>query len=148
MKNPLRFIIVPKVAHPWYDDVHRGARAQAALLSKQLGVEVTVEYMPPPRADVTAHTLLDEHVFGHTSNYCSHTQVRSPAAAELGAIGWGGRLAGGGEEPKLPITILYSHTIGAALPVAVWRGRKPGNLTSLAAPRCSHVGAPPGDALA
>ena len=54
MKNPLRFIIVPKVAHPWYDDVHRGARAQAALLSKQLGVEVTVEYMPPPRADVTA----------------------------------------------------------------------------------------------
>jgi ribose transport system substrate-binding protein len=54
MKNPLRFIIVPKIAHPWYDDVHRGARAQAALLSKQLGVEVTVEYMPPPRADVTA----------------------------------------------------------------------------------------------
>jgi ribose transport system substrate-binding protein len=54
MKHPLRFIIVPKVAHPWYDDVHRGARAQAALLSQQLGVEVTVEFMPPPRADVTA----------------------------------------------------------------------------------------------
>ena len=34
MANPLRFIIVPKVAHPWYDEVNEGAQVQANLLHK------------------------------------------------------------------------------------------------------------------
>jgi ribose transport system substrate-binding protein len=54
MKTPLRFVIVPKIAHPWYTEVHRGARAQAALLSSQLGTEVTVDYLPPSHADVAS----------------------------------------------------------------------------------------------
>ena len=52
MPNSLRFVIVPKVAHPWCDEVHKGARMQAAVLSAQLGVGVTVEYLPPAKVDV------------------------------------------------------------------------------------------------
>jgi ribose transport system substrate-binding protein len=52
MANKLRFIIVPKVAHPWYDEVNKGAQAQANLLSRKLGVDIEVDYMPPTMADV------------------------------------------------------------------------------------------------
>lgn len=48
----LRFVIVPKCAHPWADDVHEGARAQAALLGEQLGIHVVVDYVAPSRAGV------------------------------------------------------------------------------------------------
>ncbi len=47
MAKALRFIIVPKVSHPWFDEVNKGARAQAEILSRELGVEVSVDYMPP-----------------------------------------------------------------------------------------------------
>src|SRR5512139_306398 len=52
MANALRFIIVPKVAHPWFDEVNKGAQAQAEILSHEMGVEVVVDYMPPSVADV------------------------------------------------------------------------------------------------
>ena len=50
MPKPLRFIIVPKISHPWYGEVHQGAENQAEILSRELGVEVTVEFMPPAQA--------------------------------------------------------------------------------------------------
>jgi ribose transport system substrate-binding protein len=34
MAKLLRFIIVPKVAHPWHDEVNKGAQVQANLLHK------------------------------------------------------------------------------------------------------------------
>jgi ribose transport system substrate-binding protein len=52
MAKTLRFVIVPKVAHPWFDEVHKGAQAQAAILSRELGTEVVVDYVPPSTADV------------------------------------------------------------------------------------------------
>jgi ribose transport system substrate-binding protein len=52
MARTLRFVIVPKVAHPWFDEVNKGAQAQAEILSRELGVEVAVDYMPPSIADV------------------------------------------------------------------------------------------------
>jgi len=52
MANALRFIIVPKVSHPWFDEVNKGAQAQAKILSRELGVEIVVHYMPPSVADV------------------------------------------------------------------------------------------------
>jgi len=48
----LRFVIVPKCAHPWADEVHKGANAQARLLSEQLGIDVVVDYMAPSCAGV------------------------------------------------------------------------------------------------
>ena len=60
MTDKLRFLIVPKVAHPWFDEVHIGAQAQADILSTQLGVDVVVDYMPPRHADRAEQNALLE----------------------------------------------------------------------------------------
>ncbi len=60
MARVLRFIIVPKVAHPWFDEVYKGAQAQAEILSRELGVEIAVDYMPPPIADVVEQNAILE----------------------------------------------------------------------------------------
>lgn len=60
MAKALRFIIVPKVAHPWFDEVNKGARAQAAILSRELGVEIAVDYMPPSVAGVAEQNAILE----------------------------------------------------------------------------------------
>lgn len=54
MARSFRFIIVPKVSHPWYEEVRQGAQAQADLLSRALGTSVTVEYLPPAAAETSA----------------------------------------------------------------------------------------------
>jgi ribose transport system substrate-binding protein len=51
-KRNLRFVIIPKCAHPWADEVHKGAMAQANLLRHQLGIEIAVDFLAPPFADV------------------------------------------------------------------------------------------------
>lgn len=60
MANALRFIIIPKVSHPWFDEVNKGAQAQAKILSRELGVEVVVNYMPPSVADVVEQNAILE----------------------------------------------------------------------------------------
>ena len=60
MAKALRFIIVPKVSHPWFDEVNKGARAQAKLLSRELGVEIVIDYMPPSIADVVEQNAILE----------------------------------------------------------------------------------------
>ena len=54
----LRFVIIPKCAHPWADEVHRGAMAQARLLGQQLGMGVLVEYLAPSCAGVAEQTAV------------------------------------------------------------------------------------------
>ena len=61
MPTPLRFVIVPKVAHPWFDEVHRGARQQAELLSERLGVPIAIDYLPPGNADTAEQNAMLEH---------------------------------------------------------------------------------------
>jgi ribose transport system substrate-binding protein len=51
-KRNLRFVIVPKCAHPWADEVRKGANAQASLLGEQLGIDVVVDYVAPSCAGV------------------------------------------------------------------------------------------------
>ena len=60
MARALRFIIVPKVAHPWFDEVNKGAQAQAKILSRELGVEIVVDYMPPSIADAAEQNAILE----------------------------------------------------------------------------------------
>jgi ribose transport system substrate-binding protein len=50
MARNLRFVLIPKVAHPWFDEVQRGAVSQAGLLGEQLGSEIAVEYRSPRSA--------------------------------------------------------------------------------------------------
>jgi ribose transport system substrate-binding protein len=64
MPKPLSFVIVPKVSHPWFDEVNKGAQAQAALLSRELGVELVVDYRPPAVADVAAQNAILEQAAG------------------------------------------------------------------------------------
>jgi len=60
MAKTLRFIIVPKVVHPWFDEVNKGAQAQAQTLSRELGVEIVVDYMPPAIAGVVEQNAILE----------------------------------------------------------------------------------------
>jgi ribose transport system substrate-binding protein len=51
-KRDLRFVVIPKCAHPWADEVRKGAIAQASLLSEQLGIAIVVDYLAPSFAGV------------------------------------------------------------------------------------------------
>jgi ribose transport system substrate-binding protein len=62
MAKALRFVIVPKVTHPWFEEVYKGAQAQAAILSRELGADVTVDYAPPSVADVAEQNSILETV--------------------------------------------------------------------------------------
>lgn len=64
MTKSLRFIIIPKVAHPWFDEVNSGAQAQAEILSRELGVEIVVDYMPPSICDVVEQNAILENAVG------------------------------------------------------------------------------------
>jgi ribose transport system substrate-binding protein len=64
MARTLRFVIVPKVAHPWFDEVHKGARIQADILRRELGVEIVVDYMPPSNCDVLEQSAILETAAG------------------------------------------------------------------------------------
>ncbi|MEF9941887.1 MAG: substrate-binding domain-containing protein [Lachnospiraceae bacterium] len=48
----MTFVIVPKCVHAWFDEVNKGAQIQADALSKQLGVNVKIDYRAPQSADV------------------------------------------------------------------------------------------------
>lgn len=62
MAKALRFIIVPKVAHPWFDEVNKGAQAEAEILSRELGVEIVVDYMPPLICGVAEQNAILEKI--------------------------------------------------------------------------------------
>ena len=49
------FVFVPKLIHPWYDDVEKGAATAIAELA-ELGVEVTYDWDAPADADVVMQT--------------------------------------------------------------------------------------------
>lgn len=60
-KDGYTFVVIPKVVHPWFDEVNKGAQKQAAFLSEKLGVDVKVEYRAPETADVAAqNTILEQ----------------------------------------------------------------------------------------
>jgi ribose transport system substrate-binding protein len=68
MANALRFIIVPKVAHPWFDEVNKGAQAEGDILSRELGVEIVVDYMPPLICDVVEQNAILEKIAKSQTN--------------------------------------------------------------------------------
>ncbi|OLP61968.1 sugar ABC transporter substrate-binding protein [Xaviernesmea oryzae] len=51
-KDSYRFLVVPKVVHPWFDKVNDGAQAAAAAIKAQTGSNVEVIYSAPQSADV------------------------------------------------------------------------------------------------
>ncbi|SNY91652.1 ribose transport system substrate-binding protein [Cohaesibacter sp. ES.047] len=51
-KDSYRFVVVPKVVHPWFDKVNDGAQAAATALKAQTGADIEVIYSAPQSADV------------------------------------------------------------------------------------------------
>jgi len=60
MEKTLRFVIIPKVSHPWFDEVHKGAVAQAEILGREIGAEIVVDYLPPTVCDVAEQNAMLE----------------------------------------------------------------------------------------
>lgn len=59
-KDSFRFVIVPKVVHPWFDAVHNGAKAAAKMITDKTGAKVEIEYRAPQRADVVEQNNIIE----------------------------------------------------------------------------------------
>ena len=56
--QPLRFVVITKVSHPWYDVVRGGAEAAAAMIQRQSGAAATIDYQAPAKAEVAAQAAL------------------------------------------------------------------------------------------
>ena len=68
MSRSLRFILIPKVTHPWFEEVNKGAQVQAGILSRETGSEIVVDYMPPPICNADAqNAILENAVVGQPS---------------------------------------------------------------------------------
>ncbi|SCM71874.1 Ribose ABC transporter substrate-binding protein [uncultured Pleomorphomonas sp.] len=59
-KDSFRFVIVPKVVHPWFDLVNDGAKHAAAVIEAQTGAKVAIEYSAPQQADVVQQNQILE----------------------------------------------------------------------------------------
>ena len=55
-----RFVVVPKVVHPWFDIVTDGARDAAAMLTEQTGDKFEIEYLAPQTASVVEQNNIVE----------------------------------------------------------------------------------------
>jgi len=50
--QPLRFVVIPKLSHPWFDTVRGGAQEAASMIQRQTGSAVLIDYRPPAKAEV------------------------------------------------------------------------------------------------
>ncbi|WP_148255461.1 substrate-binding domain-containing protein [Aidingimonas lacisalsi] len=55
-----RFVLVPKVVHPWFDRVNQGAQQAADAIEAQTGADVEVQYSAPTSASVTEQNQIIE----------------------------------------------------------------------------------------
>lgn len=61
--QPQRFVLIPKVSHPWFDAVRAGAEEAAGMLQRQTGAAAQIDYRPPARAEVGLQaTILEEAI--------------------------------------------------------------------------------------
>lgn len=47
----LRFVMIPKLNHPWFDAVLSGAQQAAAMIRQQSGAALVLDYRPPAKAE-------------------------------------------------------------------------------------------------
>jgi ribose transport system substrate-binding protein len=59
-KDSYRFVIIPKVVHPWFDLVNDGAKQAAAVIEAQTGSKVKIDYSAPQQADVVQQNQIVE----------------------------------------------------------------------------------------
>ena len=54
----LRFVVIPKVTHPWFEAVHGGAKAAAQMIQGQTNTPVVIDYQPPAKADAELQAVM------------------------------------------------------------------------------------------
>ena len=59
-KDSYRFVIIPKVVHPWFDKVNNGARQAAQAIEAQTGSKIEIDYSAPQQADVVQQNQILE----------------------------------------------------------------------------------------
>lgn len=59
-KDSYRFVIIPKVVHPWFDKVNDGAKRAAEVIKAQTGADVQIDYSAPQQADVVQQNQILE----------------------------------------------------------------------------------------
>ncbi|MFV0358520.1 substrate-binding domain-containing protein [Tropicimonas sp.] len=59
-KDSYRFVVIPKVVHPWFDLVNDGAKQAAAVIEAQTGSKVQIDYSAPQQADVVQQNQIIE----------------------------------------------------------------------------------------
>jgi ribose transport system substrate-binding protein len=59
-KKEYRFVIVPKVVHPWFDKVNDGAKDAAKMLTNLTKTNVVIDYRAPQTADVVVQNQILE----------------------------------------------------------------------------------------
>lgn len=47
----LRFVVIPKLSHPWFDAVLSGAQQAATMIEQQSSAAVVLDYRPPAKAE-------------------------------------------------------------------------------------------------
>ncbi|MCG8481507.1 MAG: substrate-binding domain-containing protein [Spirochaetales bacterium] len=55
-----RFVVIPKVVHPWFDQVNHGAQETATALSAATGHTFEIDYRAPETADVVVQNEIIE----------------------------------------------------------------------------------------
>lgn len=50
--QPLRFVLIPKLSHPWYEMVRQGAESAGRMIQQQTGRPVLIDFQPPAGAQV------------------------------------------------------------------------------------------------
>ncbi len=64
--DDMTFVIVPKCVHAWFDEVNKGAVAEAEALSEATGANITIDYRAPQSADVAEqNTTLEQAAATH-----------------------------------------------------------------------------------
>ena len=66
-KAEYKFVIVPKVVHPWFDQVNEGAKKAAKMIEDQTGSKVSIDYRAPQSADVVMQNEILERLDRHES---------------------------------------------------------------------------------
>lgn len=64
----LRFVVIPKVVHPWFEEVNKGAQAQAAILSRELRDSIVVDYRPSAVAGIAEQNAILEAAIASRPN--------------------------------------------------------------------------------
>lgn len=50
-QQSLRFVLIPKLNHPWFDAVRGGAQQAGSMIEQQSGAAVVIDYRPPTQAE-------------------------------------------------------------------------------------------------